>query len=203
MKLTLYFALLLSLFLPLYANAMGQKEYELRRAMDSLWVDHGAWTRSFIIEAVNNNASGKEAAANRLMKNQEDIGNVVASFYGSEAGNTLTSLLKDHIKISADVVAAAKANNQSQLQAANNRWHANADDIARFLTNANPKNWPFKIVQNMLYDHLKLTTDEAVARIKKDWDADVTAFDNVLKQLQVMSKALADGIVHQFPVKFK
>ena len=55
----------------------------------------------------------------------------------------------------------------------------------------------------MMNDHLKLTTDEAVQRIKKNYDADVVAFDKVQEEILKMSAMLADGIIKQFPEKFK
>jgi hypothetical protein len=39
-------------------------------------------------------------------------------------GNKLTALLHDHITISADVVNAAKASNNTALDAANKKWYA-------------------------------------------------------------------------------
>ena len=79
---------------------------------------------------------------------------------------------------------------------------ANADEISTFLSKANP-NWKLEDLKNMMRDHLKLTTDEAVARIKKDYDADVKAYDKVHDEILMMSDALSDGIVMQFPDKFK
>jgi hypothetical protein len=43
---------------------------------------------------------------------------------------------------------------------------ANADEISQFLSKANP-NWPLADMKMMMDDHLKLTTDEAVQRIKR------------------------------------
>ena len=54
----------------------------------------------------------------------------------------------------------------------------------------------------MLYDHLKLTTDEVSARLKKDYSADIKAFDMVQKEILKMSKFFVDGIVKQFPNLF-
>src|SRR5204863_52011 len=121
-----------------------------------------------------------------LMKNQEDIGNAIKPFYGGAAGDKLTALLKDHIAISADVVAAAKANDQSSLKSANARWFANADDIATFLNGANPKYWPLGEMKHMMHEHLRLTTAEAVARLHKDWSADVGNYDKVHEQILSM-----------------
>lgn len=54
----------------------------------------------------------------------------------------------------------------------------------------------------MFYEHLKLTTDEVSARLKKDYAADIKAFDMVQKEILKMSKFFVDGIVNQFPYSF-
>jgi hypothetical protein len=175
-------------------------ESELRDSMRRLWTDHVVWTRAYIVAATSNDPSASQAAA-RLMKNQEDIGNAVASFYGAAAGTKLTSLLKDHINIAVDVVSAAKMNDSAKLTDADRRWHANSAEIATFLSGANP-NWPRETLRMMLDEHLRLTTDEAKARLEKRWTDDVRAFDRILDQALHMADALTDGIIKQFPDRF-
>jgi len=177
--------------------AVRRDAMALRQSMRRLWTDHVVWTRGYIVAAVANDPSAS-AAATRLMKNQEDIGNAVARFYGTPAGAKLTELLKEHITIAVDLVAAAKAGNTAGVTAANTRWHANAGEIATFLSSANP-NWPRETLRMMLDEHLRLTTEEANARIEKRWDDDVRSFDRILDQALEMADALTDGIAKQFP----
>ena len=185
-------------FSPLAVDASGHAA--LQAAMRKLWEDHITWTRVFIISAAAD-LPDKDAATKRLLQNQVDIGNAIKPYYGAAAGDQLTALLKDHILISADVVAAAKANDKAKLDAANARWFANADQIAAFLSKANPKNWPEAEMKTMMHDHLILTTNEAVARLHGDWAADVAAYDAVHQQILQMADMLAMGIAKQFPAK--
>ena len=171
----------------------------LRLAMRKLWSDHVVWTRNYIIAAVADDPSASAAAA-RLMKNQEDIGNAVVPFYGAPAGAKLTDLLKQHISIAVDLVAAAKAGDNPKVADADKRWHDNAADIATFLSGANP-NWPRATLLTMLNEHLSLTTQEATARIQKKWTDDVAAFDSIYTQAMHMADALSDGIIKQHPDK--
>src|SRR5262249_26879550 len=113
----------------------------------------------------------------------------------------LTALLRDHILIAVDVVAAAKVGDNDKLKDADARWHTNAQDIAKFLSSANPA-WPYAVLEKMLFEHLKLTTGEAVARIKKQWNDDVKAFNAIFDQAMQMADALTSGIVTQFSTKF-
>src|SRR5262245_65524942 len=79
------------------------KTTQLHQDMRKLWTEHTVWTRDYIVAAVDDRPDA-QAAANRLMKNQEDIGNAVAAYYGQGAGQQLTSLLKQHIAIAVDLI---------------------------------------------------------------------------------------------------
>jgi len=168
--------------------------------MRKLWSDHVVWTRQYIVAAVANDPSA-QAAATRLLKNQDDIGNAIVPYYGADAGKKLTDLLKQHITIAVDLVTAAKANDATTLGEADKRWHANAVDIATFLSGANP-NWPKQTLVDMLNEHLALTKQEAVARLQGKWDEDVATFDKVYAQAMMMADALSDGIIKQHATMF-
>lgn len=175
------------------------KAEQLRTGMRKLWTDHVVWTRQYIVSAVAGDPSAAEAGK-RLMKNQEAIGEAIVPYYGKDAGSKLTDLLKAHISIAVELVAAAKAKDNAKVADADQRWHANAHDLATFLSGANP-NWPMKDVEDMLNEHLKLTTEEATARLEQKWEKDVETFDKIYEQALHMADTLADGITKQFPNK--
>lgn len=182
------------------ASAQSASALALKQDMRKLWTDHVVWTRDYIVAAIGDEP-GATAAANRLMKNQEDIGTAVGKFYGAPAGQQLTTLLKEHITIAVDLIKAAKAGDKTAQQQADARWQQNAVQIADFLSQANP-NWPRTTLTEMMKKHLSTTTNEVVARLNKNWDADVRAFDEVFEHILHMADALSEGIVKQFPDKF-
>ena len=169
--------------------------------MRRLWEDHITWTRLAII-SLTTDAPDTDATVGRLLENQTDIGDAIKPFYGDAAGQELTGLLRDHILIAADLIAAAKAGNQTAVAEAQSRWTANADDIAGFLASANPRSWDLDEMKAMLYEHLRLTTNEALARLQGDWAADIAAYDEIHRQALGMADMLSAGIVKQFPSRF-
>ena len=169
--------------------------------MRKLWEDHVTWTRLAVI-SLTSGTPDTEATVGRLLQNQADIGNAIKPFYGEAAGQELTRLLRDHILIAADLIAAAKAGDQAAVAQQQARWTANADEIAAFLASANPGSWPLDEMKAMLHDHLRLTTDEVLARLQADWDADVAAYDAIHLQALGMADMLSEGIVKQFPSRF-
>ncbi len=173
---------------------------DLQKAMLQLWEEHIVYTRGFVISALAGlEDTGK--VAERLLRNQDDIGNAIKPIYGEEAGKKLAALLRDHILIAADIVTAAKKGDADAVAAGQKRWQANADDIAVFLGGANP-NWSVQEIKNMMYTHLALTTTEVVSRLKKDWVADIAAYDKGHEHMLMFADMLTDGIVKQFPEKF-
>ena len=171
------------------------------RAMDKLWEDHIVWTRMVIVDFAAGLPDLKAAEA-RLLRNQTDIGNAIKPYYGAAAGRELTKLLRTHILEAVPVLANAKAGNKPALTKALDAWYANGNDIAAFLTKANPHAWPLGMTSSMMKDHLQLTTAEAVARLQGRWAADIAAYDKVHAEILDMSQMLSSGIVQQFPDRF-
>jgi hypothetical protein len=176
------------------------KADDLRSDMRKLWEDHITWTRLYIVSATAD-LPDKDATAKRLLQNQVDIGNAIKPFYGATAGDKLSALLKDHILIAVDIIDAAKKGDSAKKDEAVKRWNSNADDIATFLSGANPKNWPLADMKKMMREHLEATTEELVAHLEKNWSADVAAYDKVHNQILKMADMLSDGIARQFPDK--
>jgi hypothetical protein len=174
---------------------------ELRTNLRTLWEDHAMYTRNVILNIIDDLPGTNEAVA-RLLKNQDDIGNAIKPVYGDAAGKKLTELLREHITIAADLLKAAKVNDQTTFNSTNLKWQQNADEIDAFLSAANVKNWPMDDMKKMMRTHLDLTTQEAVARIKKDYNADILAYDKTRAELLEMSDMLAIGIIKQFTAKF-
>ena len=182
--------------------AVTRKESALRSDMRVLWEDHITWTRLAII-SLTTGSPDTQATVARLLKNQADIGNAVKPFYGKAAGNALTAELRRHILIAADVVAAAKAADQAKLADAQARWQQNANDIAALLNSVNPRFWKLGAMKAEMSKHVTLTTQEVVARVQGNWAADVAAYDKVHQHILHMSDVLADGLVKQFPKRFR
>ena len=178
----------------------SQKEIDLDNGMRKLWTDHTVWTRLYIIESLNN-SSAADAAAARLLKNQEDIGNAIKPLYGDAAGTQLTGLLKTHITTAVAIINDVKARNSTAQAMDEALWTKNADDISAFLAGANP-NWPLPVLKDMMHMHLSTTKDELVARYTMNYPADVQAYDVVYTHILNMSDALSQGIVKQFPTAF-
>ncbi|MGZ5296173.1 MAG: hypothetical protein ACXWEJ_05690 [Actinomycetota bacterium] len=170
-------------------------------AMRRLWEDHVTWTRLFIVSFAAD-LPDLQTTTDRLLQNQVDIGNAVKPFYGTAAGKQLTDLLKQHILTAADLLAAAKAGDTPAFEQANDDWYANAKQIAVFLHDANPKNWPLSDLRSMMKTHLDLTLQEASDQLGGDYATSVADFDGVETEILDMADVLSSGIIAQFPKKF-
>jgi hypothetical protein len=184
------------------AATISRTELVLRQEMRRLWEDHVTWTRLAVI-SLTTDAPDTEATVARLLENQTDIGDAIKPYYGAPAGRQLTALLREHIVIAPDLIAAARKGDQAGVASEQARWSANADRIAALLNRANPSSWKLGAMKAMLHDHLRLTTNEVVARLQRDWAADVRAYDRIHRQGLHMADMISTGLVKQFPSRFR
>ncbi|MFF2480940.1 glycosyltransferase [Paenibacillus sp. NPDC058071] len=179
---------------------VSPKVVQLKSELEKAWIDHTIWTRNYIVSALSDSQDQKYVL-NRLLQNQQDIGNAIKPYYGEAAGNKLAELLKEHIVLAGKIIEAAKTNNQADVKKFEADWHKNADEIAKFLSDANP-NWSFKELQDMLYAHLQYITDIVLARLKGDWQASIDTTDKNEVHMIHFADILTEGIVKQFPNQF-
>src|SRR5512143_3469181 len=153
--------------------AAATSALDFRNTMRKLWEDHITWTRLYIISAAAD-LPDKDAAAQRLLQNQADIGNAIQPYYG-DAG---------------------------RVDAASKKWYANADDIATFLNGANPRFGTLAELKAGMKMHLDLTLAEAVARLQGKYADDIADYDKVHEHILGLADTLSNGIIAQFPDRF-
>lgn len=114
------------------ANAAGSRDTmkartpataaALREDMRRLWGDHITYTRNFIVS----NAAGLGDTAHvtqRLLRNQDEIGDAIKPFYGDAAGGKLAGLLRGHITLAARAFAAAKGMQTTMTAGWQSQWN--------------------------------------------------------------------------------
>lgn len=182
-------------------HRISQSQVKFENEFRRLWIDHVLWTSNYITSATTPGAGDQKQVLSRLLKNQEDIGNAVKPVYGEKAGNKLTDLLKEHIIIAGKIVDAAKAGKKALVNQLNKEWFRNADDIAAFLSSANPylKNEDLK---KLLYTHLQLVTNDLSTSLAKDWNGRIASIDEGISHIILMADTISAGVVKQFPEKF-
>jgi hypothetical protein len=182
--------------------AVTAKQQRFHDSMRKLWEDHITWTRLAIVSFAGG-LPDLQATQDRLLANQKDIGDAIKPYYGRKAGNALTKLLREHILGAVALLQAAKSGDQAAIKTASDAWYANANEIADFLHNANRRNWPRAEMRSMMKEHLDQTLKEATDRLQGRFAADIRDYESVHRHILEMADMLSDGIVRQFPGKFR
>ena len=179
-----------------------QSAITLRLALRELWQYQVTWTRSYIVSVLSN-LDDATVVKNKLIENQEKIGDAIKPYYGSRAGDWLARKLREHIVIAIEIIRAEKAKDAAALKIAQAKGRENANAIADLLGRAKNPLWKKQFVRNAFYAHLEYVTKQVEYRLQKDWTSEIKAYDDGLKHVLLLADLLAEGIIDQFPDKFK
>jgi hypothetical protein len=190
------------------AEAMSQQSEKatsqqsaLYTTMAHLWGEHMEWTYATVI-AFAEESPALTPTLNRLLENQVDIGNAIKPFYGDQAGDQLTALLKEHITDAVPVLTAAKAGDSAALKTAVAAWYANANQIGDFLAAANP-NWNKTDMESMMQLHITQTIAYASDALTGDYTKAIADYGIAEQHMQEMGDMLSAGLIQQFPKNFR
>jgi len=192
---------------PSFANAAMKdgngsgKAAELRMTLRDLWGAHIFWVRTVVVATIAGNSDAAKEAEENVVQNAKDIAGAVGSFYGKEAGDKIFPLLAGHYGAVREYLNADIARNKEAKDAAAGKLAKNAEEIATFLSSANP-NWPKATLAGLLIAHGGHHIAQIDQLLAKDYASEAKTWDAMSKHMNVIADALAAGIVKQFPKKF-
>jgi hypothetical protein len=177
------------------------KAAELRMTLRDLWGTHIFWVRNVVVATIAGNSDAAKAAEENAVQNAKDIAGAVGSVYGKEAGDKFFPLLAGHYGAVKEYLNADIAGNKEAKDAAVGNLGKNAEEIATFLSSANP-NWPKATLVELLMAHGGHHIAQIDQLLAKDYASEAKTWGAMSKHMNVIADALASGIVKQFPKKF-
>jgi len=172
-----------------------------RAAERNLWRGHADAVRKVVVAKIAGDAAAEKTAEAGVVANAHDIANSISPFYGQAASDKLFTLLAGHygaVKAYLDASVGKDAQGQSK---ATDDLTSNADQIATFLSTANP-HLPKATVMELLQVHAGHHISQIQELIAKDSAAEAKTHAAMLVHMDVLGDVLANGIAAQFPGKF-
>lgn len=177
-------------------NYLYRQADQLKSIMRLVWEQHIYWTK-MTINSIAYSLPDEKLVTDRLLRNATDMGNILKPFYGNAIGEQYSSLIKDHLVIAAELVKAAKANNQQAAMDAEKKWYRNGEQIAEFLSTINPYISRAEF-RKMFFEHLANTKMEAVYTLQHNVNASIDIFDIMELQALQMADTITFAILNQF-----
>ena len=161
-----------------------------------LWMEHVLWTR-FVIVGIAFSLPDLPLVTLRLLRNPADFADEFRPLYGEQIALRFQELLTEHLVIAAELVNAAKAGDAAAVERLRRKWYANAEEIACFLAGINPF-WSACVWRDLLFDHLRMTEDEAVQILTGRYGESIEEFDAIEAEALKMADVMSCGIIRQF-----
>jgi hypothetical protein len=182
-------------------TAVSGQTAEVGAALRDLWVGHIFWVRNVVVATLAENEAAAAAAEERVVANAQAIAGAIEPFYGSEAKEALFGLLAGHYGAIKDYLGATVAGDSSAQNAAIETLTANAEEIAVFLSDANP-NLPKDDVFSLLAAHGAHHITQIEELAAGDYQSEAETWEQMKSHMYVVADALTQALAAQFADQF-
>lgn len=203
-------AALLSAAVPVYAEHASHeakladtssKTAQTDAALRDLWVGHVFWVRNVVVETLAGNKEAATAAENEVVANAKQIAASIEPFYGKAASDKLFSLLAAHYGATKQYLEATAAGSQEKQDAAMKSLTGNVEEIAVFLSGANP-NLPHDAVKGLFLAHVAHHQQQIQQLRNKQYQQEAKTWEAMKEHMYGIADALTGALAKQFPAKF-
>jgi hypothetical protein len=177
------------------------KVAETKAALRDLWVGHIFWVRGVVFATIAKNGPAAVAAEQAVVGNAKDIAGAIAPFYGQPASDQLFALLAGHYGATKEYLDAAVKKDAAAESKATDHLTANAQEIAVFLSGANP-NLPKDTLEELLLAHGGHHLQQIQELQAGQYEKEAATWGAMKGHIYVIADALTDALAKQFPEKF-
>ncbi len=184
-----------------HAQALS-KTTQTELTLRDLWLDHAFWVRAVVLETLRANKAGAAAAETAAVNNAQLLAKSMEPFYGKPASEKVFALLAGHYGAVKQYLLATKAKSATDQEAARKAMFDNAEQIAVFLSTANP-HLPVDTLRAMLLAHgghhvlqIQQLDGQNYAQEAQTWEA-------MKGHMYGIADALTFALVKQFPAQFE
>jgi len=174
------------------------KALQTRDALRDLWVGHVFWVRNVAVETLAGNTAAAKTAEEQVVANAKQIAGAIEPFYGKAASDKLFGLLAGHYGAVKEYLGAR---DKAAQDTAWKKIAANAEEIAVFLSGANP-NLPIDTLRALLVAHGGHHVQQINQLRAKHYPGEAQTWEAMKQHMYVIADALAGAIAKQFPAKF-
>ena len=174
---------------------------DTKAILRDLWAGHIFWIRNVVLDNATNNPSARDAAEKEVVANAKQIAGTITPFYGEAASEKLFTLLAGHYGAVKEYSEATVVGNTRQQDTALAHLASNADEIAVFLSGANP-NLPKDTVRGLIAAHGAHHVAQITQFQEGDYAREAETWQVMRQHVYVIADALTTALATQFPAKF-
>jgi hypothetical protein len=142
-----------------------------------------------------------DAARQALAGNSSDLQAAIATYYGAEAGQQFGQVWREHVDAYVAFIQAVAADDAAARTASLDRLHAYHDQIAAFLSSANPY-LDAADVAALIRRHVQALISQVESAEAGDHERTIATIRGAYAQTFEVGDALAMAIAQQFPDRF-
>jgi hypothetical protein len=175
---------------------------ETKMALRDLWVEHVFWIRSYVLATKAGDEAQRKVAEAEVVTNAKALAATIKPFYGQPAADGLLKLLAGHWAAVRAYNTAVVGHSQAGRDKAVQAITANAHDIAKFLSGANP-NLPEDAVFGLLSAHGAHHVAQINQIAASDFRDEARTWQAMRKHMLVIADSITDALAKQFPEPFR
>jgi hypothetical protein len=179
-----------------------QKTAQTAAALRDLWVGHIFWVRTVSVAALGQNDAAMKAAEQQAVANAEAIAATIEPFYGAAAKASFFKLLAGHYGAVKAYLEAAVEDNVAAQETATQSLTSNAEELAIFLSKANPH-----LAQDAVHGLLLAHGGHHIQQIQQlkghEYDAEAKTWEDMKNHVYAIADATADALAKQFASRFR
>ncbi|HKR37581.1 MAG TPA: hypothetical protein VJT10_22245 [Steroidobacteraceae bacterium] len=183
-------------------GAVLAKVTATQAAERDLWVGHIFWVREVVRGLAEKNQAAADFAEKQVVANAKQLAGAIEPFYGKAASDQLFKLLAGHYTAVKAHATATVAGDAAGAKKAIADLTANANEIAKFLSGANP-NLPEATLKSLLAAHGGHHVQQNQQFAAHDMAGEARTWEAMKSHIYTLADALIGGIAKQFPDKFQ